>query len=64
MSVSDLGFSVGVPDTTALRKIGELEAAGLVRRVPDPHDRRRSHLELVDGAFLRLRSYLVDAVKP
>jgi DNA-binding MarR family transcriptional regulator len=63
ISVSDLGITVGVPDTTALRKIGELEAAGLVRRAPDPNDRRRSNLELVDGAFERLRSYLVDAVK-
>ena len=63
ISVSDLGITVGVPDTTALRKIGELEAAGLVRRAPDPNDRRRSNLELVDGAFERLRSYLVDAAK-
>ncbi|MBI1180137.1 MAG: MarR family transcriptional regulator [Alphaproteobacteria bacterium] len=64
ISVSVLGFTVGIPDTTALRKIRELEAAGLVRRVSDPHDKRRSNLELVDAAFERLKRYLADAAKP
>ena len=64
ISVSVLGFTVGVPDTTALRKIRELEAIGLVKRVSDPHDKRRYNLELVDEAFQRIKTYLEDVARP
>jgi DNA-binding MarR family transcriptional regulator/FixJ family two-component response regulator len=64
ISVSVLGFTVGVPDTTALRKIRELETLGLVKRVSDPRDKRRSNLELVDEAFQRIKTYLDEVARP
>ncbi|MFO1079989.1 MAG: DNA-binding response regulator [Reyranellaceae bacterium] len=41
VSVTSLAGASGLPPTSALRRVRELEAAGLVRRAPDPSDRRR-----------------------
>jgi CheY-like chemotaxis protein/DNA-binding MarR family transcriptional regulator len=58
LSVTSLCLSSLSPTTTALRKIEELEEAGLVRRVPDARDRRRSYVELTPGGILRMRMFL------
>jgi len=51
ISVSALCSSSGVPATTALRWIGNLERAGLVLRRNDPLDGRRVWIELTnDGS--------------
>lgn len=42
VSVSDLALAAGIPPTTGLRKLEKLEADGLVYRLPDRFDRRRS----------------------
>lgn len=44
VSASGFGLETNVPQTTALRALNELEKAGLVRRTPDPADRRRSYV--------------------
>ncbi|MFG1479115.1 response regulator [Xanthobacter sp. V4C-4] len=41
ISVTSLCIASGAPTTTALRRIDDLRAAGLVDKVPDPHDKRR-----------------------
>lgn len=48
VSASGYGLETNVPQTTALRALNELEKAGLVRRTPDPADRRRSHVTATD----------------
>jgi DNA-binding MarR family transcriptional regulator len=44
-SVSDLARRVNLTSGAASRMIDRLEAAGCIRRVPDPHDRRRVLIE-------------------
>jgi CheY-like chemotaxis protein len=63
LSVTSLCLSSRSPTTTALRKIEELEEAGLVHRVPDAKDRRRSYVELTPGGILRMHMFL-DALAP
>ncbi|MET3723462.1 MarR family transcriptional regulator [Sphingomonas trueperi] len=46
ISVSSLCIASNVPQTTALRWIGTLEAEGLIYRTNDPEDRRRAYLAL------------------
>lgn len=58
VSVSSLCIASGIPATTALRRLEELEEEGLVVRVPDPKDGRRQFLELTDEAAKRLVGYL------
>jgi DNA-binding MarR family transcriptional regulator len=45
-SVSDLASSERVRPQSMAQTVGELEAAGLVERRPDPDDRRRQIVEL------------------
>jgi hypothetical protein len=56
--ISDACIAARVPSTTALRYIGELVAHGAVERVPDPHDRRRTHLRLATRTFVNMSRYL------
>jgi DNA-binding MarR family transcriptional regulator len=58
VSVSSLCIAANAPATTALRRIDDLVAAGLVRRRPDPTDRRRVFVELTDDAIHRLDRFL------
>lgn len=58
VSISSLCLSSGIPQTTALRRIEDLVARGLVRRVPDPTDRRRAFVELSDDGNGRISRFL------
>ena len=48
VSVTSLCIAAGVPATTGLRWISQMVDAGLLVRIPDPHDRRRAHIALDD----------------
>jgi DNA-binding MarR family transcriptional regulator len=56
--VSSACAAAGVPATTALRWVDQLASAGLVRRLPDPSDRRRVLLELTEDGCRRMEVYL------
>ncbi|MWV28424.1 MarR family transcriptional regulator [Aurantiacibacter rhizosphaerae] len=60
VSTTSLCIASGSPCTTALRYIAELEAVGLVRRVPAEHDKRVTFVELTDDGVLAVGSYLAD----
>jgi DNA-binding MarR family transcriptional regulator len=55
--VSSLCLAAQVPPTTALRWIGLMADAGLVRRRPDPDDRRRVFVELTSTASAAMHGY-------
>ena len=54
----DVAAACALDPSTTSRAVGAAERAGLVRRVPDPHDGRASLLELTDAG----RATLADAV--
>jgi DNA-binding MarR family transcriptional regulator len=58
VQVSNACVAAGVPATTALRWVDQLAKTGLVRRLPDPADRRRVLLELTDEGCRRIETYL------
>jgi DNA-binding MarR family transcriptional regulator len=60
-SVSSLYLAAGVPPATALRRLNDMEAAGLVRRTDDPRDRRRQFVELTPGTRAKLTAFFEDA---
>ena len=49
ISVTSLCIASGAPTTTALRRIEDLQAAGLIERLPDPDDRRRIIVRLTEA---------------
>ncbi|MDF8335186.1 MarR family winged helix-turn-helix transcriptional regulator [Novosphingobium cyanobacteriorum] len=51
------GADAGIAQSTALRWIGVLEAAGLVRRRPDTLDKRRQWIGLTREGVKRMESY-------
>jgi hypothetical protein len=53
-----------VAPTAALRWLDLLVEAGLILRVPDPHDRRRLRIALTESAAERMRRFVVDAAGP
>ena len=55
--VTSLCIAAGVPATTALRWIAQMVDAGLLVRIPDPHDRRRAHIALSDTTADAMASY-------
>jgi DNA-binding MarR family transcriptional regulator len=57
LSISAAGASAEVPQTTALRWIGVLQAEGLAVREDDPHDKRRSFIKLTELGTTRLHEY-------
>lgn len=59
--VSTLCGAAGVPATTALRWLKNLEERGLVLRHTDPLDGRRIFVELSDDASSRLRQWFADS---
>ncbi len=58
ISVSSLCVASGVAQTTALRRISELNDRGLVRRVADERDGRRVFVELTEQGIAALSSYI------
>jgi CheY-like chemotaxis protein/DNA-binding MarR family transcriptional regulator len=58
LSVTSLALSSQSPMTTALRRIEDLIQGGLAARVPDPSDRRRTHIELTPEGMARMRVFL------
>lgn len=61
ISVSSLYLAAGVPPATALRRINDMEAAGLIRRSHDPRDRRRQFVELTPRTRDKLAQFFQDA---
>lgn len=57
VSITSLCLASGVPLTTALRWIRQLEDARLIQRQVDPADRRRSHITLTDSTADALARY-------
>lgn len=58
ISVTSLCIASGAPTTTALRRIDDLEEAGLVARVPDGRDRRRIIVHLTDAGRERMEAFV------
>jgi DNA-binding MarR family transcriptional regulator len=50
-SLSSLSHAANVPARTALSWIHRMVDRGLLKRMPDPQDRRRVHVELTDEAL-------------
>lgn len=60
VSISSLCLASGVPNTTALRWIRQMEQADLVRREDDAFDRRRSFVALTDKAADAMAHYFAE----
>lgn len=58
ISVTSLCIASGAPTTTALRRIDDLEAAGLLARHPDARDRRRILVSLTDLGRERMEAFV------
>lgn len=58
LSVSDTCMGSGVPTTTALRWISVLEGRGLIEKIRDSQDARRSFVRLTGPGYDTLRLYL------
>lgn len=59
---SDVANESDIPLTTALRYLGKLEADGLIKRVGDAQDRRRTKVALTDAGRELLLSVLNSAL--
>lgn len=57
VSVTSLCIASGVPPTTALRWIGQMTEAGLLQRVQDESDRRRTFIALTERAADAMARY-------
>jgi len=57
VSVTSLCIAAGVPPTTALRWIGQMQHAGLFERVEDKADRRRAFIALTEKAAEGMARY-------
>lgn len=60
VSVTSLCIASGVPPTTALRWIAHMTQLGLLVRVEDERDRRRSFVELSDAAADAMARYFAE----
>lgn len=58
ISVTSLCIASRAPTTTALRRIDELQAAGLIERVPDQEDRRRIVVKLTEIGRTRMHEFV------
>ncbi|MDN5716768.1 MAG: MarR family transcriptional regulator [Brevibacterium aurantiacum] len=56
-----ISTTTGMPASSVTKLVDRLEAAGYIKRTPDPTDRRRTLLELVPGAIEPLRTFYVRA---
>jgi hypothetical protein len=60
LSVSGASYASAAPHTTGLRWVQRLEKDGLVRRMNDPTDLRRSWLVLTDEGSTKMRQILAE----
>lgn len=60
VSVTSLCIASSVPPTTALRWIGQMTEAGLLKRIEDETDRRRAFITLTDKAVDGMARYFAD----
>ena len=60
ISVSSLCIAAGIPQTTALRRIADLENIGLVIRAKDPDDGRRIYVALTELGLKRFLGFLEE----
>ncbi|MBZ8131765.1 response regulator [Afifella sp. IM 167] len=58
VSVTSLCLASGVSTTTALRRIDDLQEAGLVERFPDEADRRRIIVRLTEAGRTRMKAFV------
>lgn len=58
ISITSLALASSSPTTTALRRIEDLIQGGLIGRVPDPGDRRRTYLVLTPAGVMRMQLFL------
>jgi DNA-binding MarR family transcriptional regulator len=63
VSVSAICVSSGAPQSTALRKLAQLERAGLVRRYLHDKDRRRICLALTDTATDLVNTRIIEDLR-
>jgi DNA-binding MarR family transcriptional regulator len=63
VSVSAICVSSGAPQSTALRKLAQLERAGLVRRYLHDKDRRRICLTLTDSASQLVNTRIIEDLR-
>jgi FixJ family two-component response regulator/DNA-binding MarR family transcriptional regulator len=59
--ISSACASTELPLSTALRHVNQMVAAGLIKREPDPNDKRRSLLELEPETFDLMTRYLASS---
>lgn len=57
VTVTSLGAASGVPLTTALRRMEQLLAHGLIERVGDADDKRRTIVRLTDGGLAAVEGF-------
>lgn len=60
---SNIGIEAGIPPSTALRRVKDLEQTGLVNRWGDPNDRRRDFVQLSEQglrAFMQYAQKIAD----
>lgn len=62
-SIKAACLSSGVPTTTALRCLSELESAGVLRRLADPSDGRRVFVQLTDQSKHCLDAWLRNSLR-
>lgn len=60
LGIGALCVTSDLPMTSAVRLLDKLLSAGLVRRVPDPDDRRRCFIELDDRLLGNLHRYFAS----
>lgn len=60
VTVSSLCASTSIPSTTGVRWIAAMTDMGLLRRKPDPLDRRRGFVELTPKSSDALRRYFAE----
>jgi DNA-binding MarR family transcriptional regulator len=61
--VTSACIAASVPVTTALRWLGHLQSRDLIRRGPDPQDRRRTLVRLTDKGSALMEDYLGAAAR-
>lgn len=64
VSVSSACIASGGAHTTALRQLGWMEESGLVRRFPDPSDRRRYWVEMTADTQQVMRKLIDSFCEP